>query len=861
VNRLFATAGSAALRSGLVVFVVAGLTVELSAVPALSAQSERDRSGRPSVEPGQASSPRRDVDRDRIYDDLEADLAKRKDDERVAAIVLFNDPVDDNDVAGQRAAIGDFPIKARWSVVKGYSAELTKGQVAALARRSDVVQIEPETAVRISMATARASYGVDKAVADFGVTGDGDGAARSYGASDVATCVIDTGIDAGHADLDQGQVVAWRDEVNQRTTPYDDHGHGTHVAGIVAGQGDANAAHRGVAPGSALVGVKALDSAGSGTSTAIVNGIDFCVANWATHNIRVLNMSLGTSGSSDGTDAMSVAVANAFDNGLLPIVAAGNAGSSTSTVGSPGAAAKALTVCSMADPGEKGFFVSSFSSRGLTADGRTKPDLCAPGHRITAPSANSGTGYVTMSGTSMATPFAAGVAALMLDANSGQSPAQLKDNLVATAEDRITPGADVDTGAGRLQAYEAIKRAGGLSGTGPEVPDRHLGGTQSLAATGASDTWTLDVASTAHPIALTLIVPDASATRDFELNLFDPSGTRVARSQTANRQETVAFTPAATGRYTAQVLSVAGSGEYQLDFSYKGAAPVNESATTTTTTTSTSTTTTSSTTTTTVAPTPAAVGPGSYEEDSTAVAYTGTWTRTTYSADSGGASSYAGPSAAAELRFSGSTVRWVGRRQPNFGIADVFIDGAKVASVDTYSPTFQANQVLFERTGLASGEHTIRIVATGTKNASSSGTVQRLDAFVVLPAAVGAGTYEEDNGAVAYTGTWTRTTYSGDSGGASSYAGPSAAAELRFSGSTVRWVGRRQSNFGIADVFIDGTKVASVDTYSPSLQANQVLFERTGLGAGEHTIRMVATGAKSASSSGTVQRLDAFVVL
>ncbi|MDP9070291.1 MAG: S8 family serine peptidase, partial [Actinomycetota bacterium] len=544
---------------------VAFLATVTTAAPVRGAPPESGGGGRGPDGPGRSSSRWRDADRDRIYDDLEADLARRGDDERVPAIVVFTTPVSDEDVARHRRDHGDFRLKARFATVNGYSAELTKGQLNALARRSDVVHIEAEARVKASMSTARASYGVDKAVADFGVSGDGDGNSRSYGPADVATCVIDTGIDAGHVDLDQGQVVGWKDYVNDKASAYDDNGHGTHVAGIVAGQGDANAAFRGVAPGGALVGVKALDSAGSGTSTDIISAVDFCVANRDALNIRIVNMSLGSDGSSDGTDAMSLAASNAFDQGILPVVAAGNAGPAASTIGSPGAGAKALTVCSMADTGERGFFVSSFSSRGTTEDGRTKPDLCAPGHRITAPGANSGTGYVSYSGTSMATPFVAGVAALMLDANAAQTPAELKDGLVATAEDRTATGIDSDTGGGRLRAYDALKRASGLSGNGPDAPDGHLSGTQSLAGTGASDSWNLDVTSAAHPIALTLIVPGASATRDFELNLYDPAGTRVAQSQTPDRQETIGAKPTATGLYRAEVKSVTGSGEYQLD--------------------------------------------------------------------------------------------------------------------------------------------------------------------------------------------------------------------------------------------------------------------------------------------------------
>jgi len=368
--------------------VLASLGVALLAVPADAVRhDEGPPPGRGPEVAGVASSPYRDRDRDRIYDDLEGAMGARGDAERLAAIVVLTHPVSDEDLRRFRAEHGEFPVKARWSVLDGFAAELTKGQITSMARRPNVVHIEPEVAVQATMGTARSRYGVDKAVSDFGVNGDRDGAPKSFSATDVVSCVLDTGIHAAHADLDQGQVIAWKDYVGGRTARYDDNGHGTHVAGILAGQGDASSTYRGVAFGAALVGVKVLDSAGGGTSTGIINGIDFCVANKATYNVKVLNMSLGTSGSSDGTDAMSVATNNAFDKGILPVVAAGNSGPAAYTVGSPGAAAKALTVCSLADSGERGFFTSAFSGRGPTADGRTKPDVCGPGHAITAPAA------------------------------------------------------------------------------------------------------------------------------------------------------------------------------------------------------------------------------------------------------------------------------------------------------------------------------------------------------------------------------------------------------------------------------------------------------------------------------------------
>lgn len=519
---------------------------------------------------GVSSSPWADLDRNKIYDDLDARLASAGPEEPATAIVLFTHQVGPGDVARFRREHGTFQLNALWTVVNGFSAQLSKRQIEAFSRRPDVVQIEGEREYTTSMSTARNWYGVDKAKTDFGLDGDRNGNVKSFTSADIGVCVIDTGIDAAHVDLDEGQVIGWKDYVNGKTAPYDDHGHGTHVAATAAGQGDGNSAYRGVAHGASLVGVKVLNSAGSGTTTNIINGVNFCVSNKTTYGIRIISMSLGSSGSSDGTDSLSTAVNNSFDNGILPVVAAGNAGPAASTIGSPAAAAKALTVCSLADPGEKGFFVSSFSSRGPTADGRVKPDICAPGHNVTSAESGSGNGYVAMSGTSMATPFVSGVAALMLDANTALTPTDLKSKLTSTTEDWRNAGADIDTGFGRLQAYEAIKSAGGFTGTGPAVPTHGWTQAQTLSGTGAKAKWTFPVNTTAYPVALTLIIPGASGSKDFDLYLYNPSGTRIGASEGVTRQETIAVTPTVTGTYTAEVVSFAGSGTYYLDVSYGG---------------------------------------------------------------------------------------------------------------------------------------------------------------------------------------------------------------------------------------------------------------------------------------------------
>jgi serine protease AprX len=488
-------------------------------------------------------------------------------------IVRLRVPASHQIIQTLQRRVGSFGVGARWHLIDGFAASLTDAQARALASEPNVLSMQPDAPMRATSSNARSSFGVTKAATDFGVTGDRDGNVRHWSALDVVACVIDTGIDATHVDLDQGQVIGWHDYVSGRSTPYDDNGHGTHVSSILAGQGDGSSSYKGVAPGTALVGVKVLDSSGTGSSSRIITGIQFCVDHKSSLGVDIINLSLGGSGSSDGTDSVSAAVNAAAAAGILPVVAAGNDGPGDHTIGSPAAAASALTVCSMADTGVKGFSVSAFSSRGPTADGRVKPDVCGPGQSIRAALANSGNGYVTYSGTSMATPFVAGVAALMLDANPSLSPATVKSMIMSTAQDWRTSGADSDTGAGRLQAYEAIKKAGSYSGTGPVEPAHWMEGSRSLLRGGAEDRWKLPVTSTSAPIALTLIIPSASSSKDFDLYLVDASGATRASSEGTTRQETIGFTPSATGTYYVVVRSYAGTGTYYLDISMKGSTP------------------------------------------------------------------------------------------------------------------------------------------------------------------------------------------------------------------------------------------------------------------------------------------------
>lgn len=554
------------------------LVTSLALTPTLASADSIGEHDANKKDPKQVEAPAAMVDKDqnKLHDNLEQKLEEKQQNEQLPVIVKF----DTSDMPGKssqalnkvlKKRIGKYSTKHTYEVVNGMAASLNKKQIERLTKIPFVKHVELDVEVQMRNGTANDWFGTEKARGDFGLTGDGDGNPDSYSKDDYVVAVIDTGIDASHVDLDEGKVLGWKDYVNGETNPYDDQGHGTHVAGIAAGEGEANSEYKGVAPEAGLVGIKVLDSQGSGSMSDIAAGIDWAVQNKDKYGIEVLNLSLGSSASSDGTDITSEAVNNAVDAGLVVMVAAGNSGPATYTVGSPGAAEKAITVGAAADSGEGGYFLADFSSRGYTADDRIKPDIVAPGYNITAAEANTGNGYVAHSGTSMATPFTAGTALLMLDANPSLSPSQLEGHLTNTAEDWGPAGKDIDYGHGLLDGYEAVESAGNLSGTNIEKPN-HYFTDGSLSGSGASDVYELEVTSTEYPVALSTVMPDWSSSwfstsPDFDVYVYDGTGNVVARSEGTKRQETISFQPSSTGTYTVEVYSYSDSGDYFLDAS------------------------------------------------------------------------------------------------------------------------------------------------------------------------------------------------------------------------------------------------------------------------------------------------------
>ncbi|MGW1091979.1 S8 family peptidase [Streptomyces sp. NPDC002596] len=277
---------------------------------------------------------------------------------------------------------------------------------------------------------------------------------RGYDGSNVKVTVLDSGVDATHPDL-AGRIAEAVDFTNSPKGAVDEHGHGTHVASTIAGTGQASdGLRRGVAPGAKLSIGRVCGPDGSCAGSAVIAGMEWAAKSGA----DVVNMSLGGA-PSDGKDVLSQTV-NTLSRtyGTLFVIAAGNAGPDSETVGSPGAADEALTVAAV----DKSDQMARFSSRGpRVGDGAVKPDISAPGVAIVAARAK-GTAmgkpvddyYTSASGTSMATPHMAGAAAIVAQQHPDFTGRQIKSLLMATSKDL---GHDLFAqGAGRVDVARAV---------------------------------------------------------------------------------------------------------------------------------------------------------------------------------------------------------------------------------------------------------------------------------------------------------------------------------------------------------------------------------------------------------------------
>jgi hypothetical protein len=424
-------------------------------------------------------------------------------------------------------------------------------------------------------------------------------AAGLDGDSTITIGIVDTGVDETHPDL-AGRRVYWHDFSSDALgSPADVVQHGSHVAGIALGSG---------------AGIKVFNNTGSGSSSAIGAGVDDLVANRVDYNIKVMNLSLGTAGSPGINTSQRQKINTAVQNGIVVVVSAGNDGG-TQEVDDPGRAALALTVGAANDVNQ----LTDYTSAGFAAPGATagqeedyKPDLMAPGGSVNyygailSVDSNSGDGtgfadqqagdYYNVQGTSMASPFAAGCAARVVDAlqqsglvwdfNSSVHARRVKMLLCATASESNT---NREGGTNNPTLQRAVAGPSGFpigkdpyEGYGMINPDAAVEAVRLTCSPGGTNTAALGPAATdrrawARTIQLVagqkLVVGVAVvAGGDFDAYLYrvipTAYGTPILLASSTQAGsgvgETLSYTSSATTNALLVVKRVSGSGTFSL---------------------------------------------------------------------------------------------------------------------------------------------------------------------------------------------------------------------------------------------------------------------------------------------------------
>jgi serine protease AprX len=400
---------------------------------------------------------------------------------RSRVILTAADPLSLASVLPLAALAGGRVIRAL-PIVDGVALDLPNAAIAALAANPRVAHVSLDRATVGAMERTGATIGATAVRARLALDGGGVGIA-----------VIDSGIAAWHDDLGGpagGQRVdQFVDFTAGRADPYDDYGHGTHVAGIIAGNGaDSSGARTGIAPAAHLTVLKVLDGNGAGHISDVIAAIGYAVTNRDALGIRVINLSVA-SGIYESylTDPLTLAARQAVDAGIVVVAAAGNAGRSQTGhtqyggITAPGNAPWVLTVGAsshMGTPDRGDDTMAAFSSRGPSAiDAGAKPDLVAPGvgteslsnplsrlyalnpdARLDGTVATGYQPYLSLTGTSMSAPVVAGTVALMLQANPSLTPNAVKAILQFTAQ-TYTGYDPLTEGAGFLNADGAVSLA------------------------------------------------------------------------------------------------------------------------------------------------------------------------------------------------------------------------------------------------------------------------------------------------------------------------------------------------------------------------------------------------------------------
>jgi serine protease AprX len=385
----------------------------------------------------------------------------------IEAVVTFNHAPTTLDLVAVRAAGVQI---AQFRVLPMVGVRGTPAQISSLFTLPGVRSVYYNRQLTYTLSQSVAVIGADRVKHELGFTGRGVGIA-----------VIDTGLDATHADLPYGSKVVQNVKVQVgffgsggvfvEGLPVTDttSGHGTHVASILGGSGATlGGPYTGVAPGSHLVGL------GAGEAFIMLSAIeafDWVLANGPTYGIRIISNSYATDGPFSPDAPINVATKRAHDAGMVVVFAAGNQGPGPNTLNPYCVAPWVICVAA----GHKdGRTLADFSSRGVAGDSLYHPTITAPGVDVIAARAKTGVwfnqtiasdqarigadavSYMIVSGTSQATPHVSGTIALMLEANPALTPDQVKAILRSSATPM--PGyAEYQVGAGYLNAYQALR--------------------------------------------------------------------------------------------------------------------------------------------------------------------------------------------------------------------------------------------------------------------------------------------------------------------------------------------------------------------------------------------------------------------
>ena len=328
-------------------------------------------------------------------------------------------------------------VRHTFSSIPAIAVTLPSIAIPNLMQEAGIENVFEDMQVSVQLANSVPQIGADLVHAE-GADGSG-----------VRVCIVDTGVDDSHPALQP--LAAERDFANGDNDATDDNGHGTHVAGIIASQ---DSTWKGVAPGATLLAAKVLSDVGNGYASDVIAGIEWCVQQGA----NVINMSLGGGTYATACDSEPIAQASnaAVAQGVTVFAASGNSGRED-RIAAPACASSVIAVGAVNASDEH----ESFSNGG------TELDIVAPGTSIN--STFPGGVFRKLTGTSMATPHAAGVAALLLSAAS-LTPEQMREVLRNTAVDLGPQGFDAAYGYGRIDAYAAYQQVRGNPPPPPPPP-------------------------------------------------------------------------------------------------------------------------------------------------------------------------------------------------------------------------------------------------------------------------------------------------------------------------------------------------------------------------------------------------------